>query len=155
MEEEYGSGSTSLIALCGALSTACYSIQEQGVPVNSILDGLRVAEDLCIDVLRDLSFPTKDALLLWGELQEVSALMTLRDGLTKKKRRDQQKYNTSQSGEISRILTGLAAGLQHSVSGSSDTLEIPEREQGRRYPQTNPLQIATFDEHFHINTKAH
>lgn len=122
--------------------------------MNSILDGLRVAEDLCIDVLRDLSFPTKDALQEVSVLEALHGLSSRRHGLINKKHRGQQQY-TSQGGDFFRILTGLAAGLQHSVSDSCHALEIPKKEQGRCHSQSNPLQMETFDESFHINTKTH
>lgn len=58
MELAFGTGVTSLATMCGAFSTACRVLQGEGVPRSSVLHGFRVAEDLCVDVLRGLSVRT-------------------------------------------------------------------------------------------------
>ena len=58
MEVAFGTGVTSLATLCGALSTACGHLQEEGVPRTAVLNGFRAAENVCEDVLRGMSVRT-------------------------------------------------------------------------------------------------
>lgn len=101
MELAFGTGVTSLATMCGALSTACRLLQGEGVPRSSVLHGFRVAEDICVDVLRGLSVRTTH---IGQERQEYQG----HGDACRQKTRDFIRSPVSIP-----MLAHLAAGLQH------------------------------------------
>lgn len=55
MHAAFGTGATSLATLCGALSSARSSLQDQDISAFATNEGFRVAEDVCLEVLRGLA----------------------------------------------------------------------------------------------------
>lgn len=62
MGTAFGTGVTSLVTLCGALSTACRGLQEEDVHTSEryTLYGLDIAEDTCTDTFRGMAVRTMD-----------------------------------------------------------------------------------------------
>lgn len=125
MELAFGTGVTSLVALCGVLSTACRRLQEEGVPRNSMIYGLQVAEDACVGVLRGLSLRTVD----FGQVRELiqghRVSLGPRDstsGYTASGEPAQQGTQGIRRQAVSMpLLASLAAGLQHSAGCEETT----------------------------------
>lgn len=120
MEVAFGTGVTSLVTLCGALSTACGNLQEQGVPTNAVLHGLRVAEDICVAVFRGLSVPTVDIGQICGAADVHRLCQESREYFHKSWDCGEtgQQHGREVSWPIGDAfsLAFLAAGLQHCAS---------------------------------------
>lgn len=63
IQMSFGTGTTYLATLCGALCTAHRLLQAQGVPSSATHEGFRVAEDICVEVLRGLCVPIAHAFM--------------------------------------------------------------------------------------------
>lgn len=113
MELAFGTGVTSLATMCGALSTACRHLQEEGIPRSSVLHGFRVVEDICVDVLRGLSVRTTHIEQEHQGYQGHGARVSV--GETKKVEDAcrQRKRDGTRSPVSVPMLAHLAAGLQH------------------------------------------
>lgn len=113
MELAFGTGVTSLVTLCGALSTACRHLQEEGVPRTSVLHGFRVAEDICVDALRGLSVPTTHIGRERQGHQGHGARVSV-DGPNKVEEAWRRKNRDDTRSPVSvPMLARLAAGFQH------------------------------------------
>lgn len=114
MELAFGTGVTSLATMCGALSTACRHLQKEGVPRSSVLHGFRVAEDICVDVLRELSVRTTHIEQEYQGCQghEARVLVDESKKVVGEAGRQKNRDDTRSPVSVS-MLAHLAAGFQH------------------------------------------
>lgn len=138
MEVAFGTGASSLVTLCGALSTVFRELKEQGLPSNASLRGLQTAEDICINVLRGLSIPieklTEDFQSTLGYQQHQRA-HDATCGSNNAKEDFQQGPNPHSHQTITvPLLKTLAAGLQHNSAScrNTTTTEVWEKRSTQR-----------------------
>ena len=111
------------------MSTACKHLQEEGVPRSSVLHGFRVAEDICVDVLRELSLSVRTTHVGGARLghEAYRARVSVDEPNNVGEACRQKTRNDTRSSVTVPMLAHLAAGLQHCAGCEHATVTDQER----------------------------
>lgn len=131
----FGTGTTYFATMCGALCTAHRRLQDQSILSSATHGGFRVAEDLCVDVIRSLCVPITHIFARNGDKCNTTGHRQRCHGqhsrMTSSTHELTGTVETSHHSDNLTSLAGLTAGLQHGVLDARDM--VAGRKVGRGY----------------------